>query len=123
MEELDKQDNNKIPNPNGKGGFADNPQNINRNGRPKSGVSWADIVREVSDEINPETGRERKELIVRRLFKEALDGNMTAMRILWGSVVGNKILVEGNLDVSGDRLEAVIDELLAGRNNNDTEAN
>lgn len=119
-ESLDLQENNKrLP----ATGFHTNPERINRKGRPKLGVSWADVVREVSDEINPETGVARKELIVRKLFKEALGGDMGAMRILWNSVVGNRILLEGNLDVSGDRLEAVIDELLAGRNNNDTEVN
>jgi len=48
-----EQDKKKLPNPNGKGGFADNPQNINPGGRPKNQESftyWMRVFKEMTVE-------------------------------------------------------------------------
>ena len=41
MDETTTEQVNKVPNPDGKGGFGDNPQNINAGGRPKNAESFA----------------------------------------------------------------------------------
>lgn len=46
MDETTTEQVNKVPNPDGKGGFGDNPQNINAGGRPKNAESFAYWYRE-----------------------------------------------------------------------------
>ena len=46
MDEVTTEQVNKVPNPDGKGGFGDNPQNINAGGRPKNAESFAYWYRE-----------------------------------------------------------------------------
>lgn len=44
----------------GKGGFGDNPQNINRNGAPKRGESWAEIIKRIGNMTPAEAAEHAK---------------------------------------------------------------
>ena len=73
----------------GRGGFGDHPENINHNGRPKKGSAWADILREVVEQVAPDSGGKTvKELIALRLVKECLNGNIRAMKELFNRTEG-----------------------------------
>jgi PBSX family phage terminase large subunit len=39
----------KVPNPTGKGGFGERPQDINVGGAPRKGQSWAEVVKRITD--------------------------------------------------------------------------
>jgi len=70
-------------------GFALNPDNINRNGRPRKGMAWKDVVIDMGDD-EMKDGKTRKEEIVAKVYKEANKGNMDAIKLLWNSLVGTK---------------------------------
>lgn len=77
-----------IPNPEGKGGFGDNPENINRNGRPK-GLSITEMVKEALEEIEPKTGKPWKDLIVKRILIKAVnDGDQQMIKAVWQYIDG-----------------------------------
>ena len=60
-----------MANPTGKGGFADHPENINREGAPKRGQNWQDTVKKITDMTREEAieyvGKRSK---LARLLKE-----------------------------------------------------
>ena len=106
--EQDKQVESKIPNPTGKGGFGDNPNNINLNGRPRKGMAWKDVVIDIGDEeALAGSGKTRKEVIVSKVYDEAYKGNMDAVKLLWNSLVGNKNVNEVS-GRDGEDLELII---------------
>lgn len=77
-----------VPNPTGKGGFGDNPENINRNGRPK-GLSITEMVREALEEVEEKTGKQWKDLIIRRiLLKATNDGDTQMLKAIWAYIDG-----------------------------------
>ena len=47
-------------------GFALNPDNINRNGRPRKGMAWKDVVIDMGDD-EMKDGKTRKEEIVAKV--------------------------------------------------------
>jgi hypothetical protein len=65
-------------NPTGKGGFGDNPSNINTNGRPPKGYSITEWFREMLNS-KPEV----KDAIGKSILKKALEGDMAAIRTVW----------------------------------------
>ena len=78
------------------GGFKDFPENINRNGRPKKGETFTDIISmELSKQnvlLKTETGNvliEAKKAVVRKLISLAVDGNLYAIRYLMDRVDGS----------------------------------
>lgn len=84
-------------NPDGRGGFADNPSNINKKGRPPKGYSITEMMREMLDS-KPEV----KEAIGKVIAKKALEGDLTAIKTLWQYMDGmplQKHDVEGNVNV------------------------
>jgi hypothetical protein len=82
----------------GKGGFGDNPQNINRAGRPKKGQTLTDITREILEEELP-SGKTRKEALVRKVLELAYEGDPAMIRLAWAYVDGlPKQTIEGKID-------------------------
>lgn len=76
-------------NPEGKGGFGDNPLHINTRGRPKKGFSWKEILFEVAEKMVPGFDEKSfKEAVVQRLYLEAVNGNISAMRLLFNRMDG-----------------------------------
>lgn len=85
------------PNKTGKGGFGDNPQNINKAGRPKLGQaitpflrSEGDVEEEVS--IHGELKKlPRKQILAMRIWKEALAGDYNFIKLIVNYVDGMPI--------------------------------
>lgn len=101
---------NKLPNPTGKGGFADHPESINRTGRPKNEVSimyWAkEFLKEKEKGHDKERAQELGEKIVTMAYA---DGNVVLIKELLDRVEGKTPLkIEGNI---GDGLLAVASKL------------
>ena len=78
----------KQPNPSAEGGFQDNPQNINRKGRPPAGESWADILRQIGEEIHPKTGKPFKEAVSRKIWSKAVGGDVQSMKEIMNRMDG-----------------------------------
>lgn len=53
-------------------GFAQHPENINRSGRPKKGETYTDIIRQIGEEVDGETGLTKKQLLMRKMWNRAL---------------------------------------------------
>lgn len=66
-----------------KAGFNVNPQNINRNGRPKKGYSITEWFQEMFDS-NPDI----KEKLGIAIINKALNGDPTAMKLVWNYMDG-----------------------------------
>lgn len=106
----------KPPNPDGRGGFGDNPQNINRNGRPK-GLSWAQLLEEVGEEESPSSGTAFKEIVARRLYMLAMGGNIQAMKLIFDRTEGppkQMILLERQEEISQwkEKIKNLMDEVI-----------
>ena len=61
-----------------KGGFGDNPQNINLKGRPKKGYSITEWFRGMLNS-NPEV----KDAIGRAIMAKAISGDSAAQKLVW----------------------------------------
>lgn len=81
-------------------GFQKHPENINRNGRPKKGNTWADVIREaVGEEIEFQgTKRQYKKLIAEVLRKKALKGDLKAIEMLIERMDGKPLQTNLNTD-------------------------
>ena len=55
--------------------FRDHPENINRKGRPKTGLAFAELVREVMEEKNPKTKKSKIESMVDVAVNRAMRGS------------------------------------------------
>jgi len=70
----------------GKGGFKDNPQNINMEGKPKGSGSIPDILRKIGhEEWETKDGKilgKKLEVILRKVYAEALDGRSWAVQFI-----------------------------------------
>lgn len=58
-----------------KSGFQHHPENINRKGRPKVGLAFAELVREVMEETNPKTKKSKVESMVDVAISRAMRGS------------------------------------------------
>jgi len=87
-------------------GFASHPENINRNGRPKTGQALTDIMREVLEEDLP-SGKKRKEALVRRVLELAYEGNEAMIRMAWSYLEG--MPVQRNVLAGDEENPVVID--------------
>ena len=76
------------PNNRAKGGFGDNPQNINRKGRPKKGQTLTDLMREYLDTPTEDKTTTLKEVFIKKVAKMAYDGDMTAIKLVWNYLDG-----------------------------------
>lgn len=52
----------------------------NPGGRPKRGWTWAGLLEEVGEEIEEKTGKKFRDLVSRRLWYEAVNGNLVAVK-------------------------------------------
>ncbi len=88
----------------GKGGFSDNPDNINKNGRPTGTKSTPDILRKIGmEERKTDNGKivgEKLDVIMRKVFNEALDGKSWAVQFIADRTEGKAV----------DRIEATINK-------------
>jgi hypothetical protein len=103
-----KQDNlpieNKIVrNPTGRGGFGDNPQNINRYGRPIKGKAVTDQLWEIVKE-NPQLLK----TVAARLWKGAADGELPFIRELMDRLEGKPVQRNEVGGVDGSTLETLV---------------
>jgi hypothetical protein len=65
------------------GGFQDNPQNINRNGRPPKGYSISDMFKSMLSE-RPDV----KNGLADAILEKALKGDVTAQKLIWNYMDG-----------------------------------
>jgi hypothetical protein len=88
-----------------KGGFGDNPQNINRKGAPLKDNSWAGVLRAATEEMAGNTNLTKKEAIVTVLLGKAAKGDLTAIKMIMDRMDGlcvakqeikseNKLIIE-----------------------------
>lgn len=85
-----------------KQGFATHPENINRNGRPKKGLTLTDVAKEILEEELP-NGVTRKEALMRKIATLAFEGNETMIKLIWNYVDGmplQKTNVSGDLAIT-----------------------
>jgi len=75
-----------------KAGFNVNPQNINKEGRPKKGYSITEWFKEMLA-AQPEV----KDAIGKSIMKKALEGDTAAQKLMWNYMDG---LPKQNLDVT-----------------------
>ena len=74
--------------------FADRPQDINRNGRPKKEYCLTDILKEqgnIKDVESKEGMISRKEAIGKKLWAMAMGGDVTALKYLYDRVDGKPL--------------------------------
>lgn len=66
-------------------GFKNNPQNINRNGRPKKEWTWGSLIEEEAEKLldkdKPNKGKVKK-AIVKAVMKKAVEGDIQAFKEL-----------------------------------------
>lgn len=80
-----------MANETGKGGFKDNPQNINRDGRKKKGKTLTDILVRHGRKRDVKDGAKnisRKEALAKKLWAMALSGDITAIRYIYDRIDG-----------------------------------
>ena len=82
-------------NPTGRGGFADNPQNINRSGRPKD--PFTTIIQDKLAEARE--GRTRADIICEQIVAAAETGERWAIEYLYDRFAGK---ARQSLEVAGD---------------------
>ena len=69
-------------------GFNKNPQNINREGRPK-GISITEMVKEALEEKDKTTGKYWKDLLIDKIFKKAIkNGDQIMLKAIWSYIDG-----------------------------------
>ena len=74
--------------------FADRPQDINRNGRPKKEYCLTDILKEQGNLKDVETTDgmiSRKQAIAKKLWAMAMGGDVTALKYLYDRVDGKPL--------------------------------
>jgi len=135
-----------IPNPDGRGGFGDNPQNINYGGRPSRNVTWWYNVFGLMDIEDIKSWRNNDKLEVKLLdgrviqkswkngFAELAYNSFMRARKLTKDMIEVTDRVEGrakqsikhegdlNITMQMKKLESVVDDLLA-EDTEDTETN
>lgn len=89
-DELAKQEENKRGNnPTGKGGFTDNPDHINKNGRPKKEFSITHWIREYLLESEPGHEKQRAQELAEKIVVMAYkDGNVVLIKELLNRIEG-----------------------------------
>lgn len=83
----------------GKGGFGDNPQNINRKGRPKKGTTLTDILKKYGKKREVEiNGKKfsRNDALAIILWEMAIaERNLTALKYIYDRIDGMPIQTVG----------------------------
>jgi len=87
-------------------GFASHPENINRNGRPKRGWAWNELIEDaVNEVVKNQAGEELevKKLVVKRLVKMASEGDLQAIREIINRMDG--MPVQPNAQIPEDQID------------------
>jgi hypothetical protein len=87
-------------------GFASHPENINRNGRPKRGWAWNELIEDaVNETVKNQAGEELevKKLVVKRLVKMASEGDLQAIREIINRMDG--MPVQPNAEIPEDQID------------------
>jgi len=102
----DNTDNSKTIDSNKTKGFASHPENINRNGRPKRGWAWNELIEDaVNETVKNQAGEELevKKLVVKRLVKMASEGDLQAIREIINRMDG--MPVQPNAEIPEDKID------------------
>jgi hypothetical protein len=71
-------------------GFASNPKNINRKGRPKKGHTFTDVIKEYMNEpVSKKSTKTRKRKLIEKLFRMADAGNAICLKYIIDRVDGS----------------------------------
>lgn len=60
----------------------------NPNGRPKREWTWSGILEEVGEQIEPKSGKKFKELVSKRLWLKAVNGDTVAIKEIMNRMDG-----------------------------------
>jgi flagellar hook-basal body complex protein FliE len=71
-------------------GFDKNPQNINKNGRPKKGQAITEILKDLLEQETD--GITRKQRFAEKVLELALRGNESMIKLVWAYVDGSPAL-------------------------------
>ena len=63
-------------------------QSGNPGGRPKKEWTWAGLLEEVGEEVEPKSGKKFKELVSKRLWISCINGNILAIKELMNRMEG-----------------------------------
>ncbi len=78
--------------------FADRPQDINRNGRPKKEHCLTDLLKEALDQEHTKTGKTNKQMIIDKMFELADKGDANILKYLFDRVDGKPLqTIEANI--------------------------
>lgn len=88
-ENKQNQEGRKPGNPTGKGGFGDNPDHINKGGRPKNEVSITYYIKQFLAEIEPGHEKQRAQELAEKIVIMAYkDGNVVLIKELLNRIEG-----------------------------------
>jgi len=85
-----------------KNGFDRRPEDINRSGKPPQ--YFNKLIRDIGEEIDVNEKQKMKELVSRRLWREAQKGNMIAINTLLDRLDG-KVTQPTDLTTGGERID------------------
>ena len=91
-----------MSNPTGKGGFKDNPDNIDKSGGVAPAWTWASIMKEECEELDID-GIPFKRKIARKVVRQAAKGDVPSIKELTNRTDGmpnQNLNVEGNVTIS-----------------------
>ena len=77
----------------------------NPGGRPKKEWTWAKLLEEAGEEIDPDSGKKFKEAVSKRLWIAAVNGNIVAIKELFNRMDGMPIQateIEGEIHFTID---------------------
>lgn len=104
-------------NPTGKGGFKERPQDINVGGRPIS--YFGGILRDIGNEVESKSGKTFKELVGRRLWIDAINGNINAIKEVINRLDGLP-QVYTDLTTNGKDITPVLVQFIDNADNKDS---
>ena len=78
----------------------------NPKGRPKKDWTWAGLLEKVGEEIEPKSGKKFKELVSKRLWIDAINGNLGAIKEILNRMDGLPVATT-NLNTSGSPLVTI----------------
>src|SRR3990167_6448873 len=110
METTEQEKTSSPPNPEGKGGFKEHPENINYGGRPKTKILTGALL-QFLEEIDPQTGNPRFVDLAKKLGLMAYKGDIHAMALLYLAAVKKlKIPIVGG---SEEKARKIMDYVVA----------
>ena len=63
-------------------------QSGNPGGRPKKDWTWSGLLEQIANEVEPKSGKPFKELVSRRLWVDAVNGNLAAVKEILNRMEG-----------------------------------